>query len=361
LTPVIAQVLSDPVPFAGSDGLTHLVYELEVTNFSSGDTTVEELAVLDAAGGEVVATFAAADVARRLQPVGRREPVDSLTPAMTAIVFLHLTFADAGGVPDQLLHRLSLHVEAAPPGFQQITEEVGSTEVDRTPVVRLGAPLRGTGYVSADSCCDASRHTRATLPIDGRIWLAQRYAVDYEQLDAEGRLFAGDIKDLHSWTIYGEEALAVADGMVVTVIDGLPEQVPGVYPQGLSPDEADGNAVILDLGDGNHVLYAHFQPGSVRVAEGDRVQRGDVLGLVGNSGNSVAPHLHFHVMSRPLSLGSNGLPYLIDAFTVTGQTAGTEAFDIAEAEGTRLEVTPLAPVAAVTNAMPLDQTVVTFD
>jgi murein DD-endopeptidase MepM/ murein hydrolase activator NlpD len=82
---------------------------------------------------------------------------------------------------------------------------------------------------------------------------------------------------------------------------------------------------------------------------------------VGNSGNSVAPHLHFHVMSRPLSLGSNGLPYLIDAFTVTGQTAGTEAFDIAEAEGTRLEVTPLAPVAAVTNAMPLDQMVVTFD
>jgi murein DD-endopeptidase MepM/ murein hydrolase activator NlpD len=145
------------------------------------------------------------------------------------------------------------------------------------------------------------------------------------------------------------------------VIDGLPEQEPGEFPQGISPEEADGNSVILDLGGGNYALYAHFQPGSIRVQVGDRVRRGDVLALVGNSGNTVAPHLHFHVMSGPLSLASNGLPYVVDSFTVTGRTAGTEAFDEAEAEGTALEVTPVNPVERVTQAMPLDQTVVTFD
>jgi len=145
------------------------------------------------------------------------------------------------------------------------------------------------------------------------------------------------------------------------VIAGLPEQEPGVFPEGISLDEADGNSVILDLGGGNYALYAHFQPGSIRVKEGDRVERGDVLALVGNSGNSLAPHLHFHVMNGPLSLASNGLPYVVDSFTATGQSADTEAFDEAEAEGTPLEVTPVDPAETVTEAMPLDQYVVSFD
>ncbi len=119
--------------------------------------------------------------------------------------------------------------------------------------------------------------------------------------------------------------------------------------------------MILDIGGGNYALYAHFQPGSIRVKEGDQVKRGDVLALVGNSGNSLAPHLHFHVMSGRLSLASNGLPYEIDSFKVTGQnTAGTAAFDEAEAEGTPLKVDPVSPARRVTDAMPLDQTVVSF-
>jgi hypothetical protein len=226
----------------------------------------------------------------------------------------------------------------------------------------VGPPLRGSNYLAADSCCDATRHTRATLPINGRVWLAQRYAVDYEQLDAKNRIWSGKKREnLDNYTIYGKKAIAAADGKVVKVIDGLPEQVPGTFPEGISIEEADGNAVILDIGGGNYALYAHFQPGSIRVMEGERVQQGDVLALVGNSGNSLAPHLHFHVMSTPLSLASNGLPYEVDSFTVTGRSPGTEAFDEAEAEGTPLEITPVNPPKSVTDAMPLDQRVVDFD
>jgi murein DD-endopeptidase MepM/ murein hydrolase activator NlpD len=190
--------------------------------------------------------------------------------------------------------------------------------------------------------------------------LAQRYAVDWEQLDADDRIYSGK-KKVENYTIYGQEAIAAADATVVKVVDGLPEQKPGVFPEGISPEEADGNSVILDIGGGNYALYAHFQPGTIRVKEGDRVERGDVLALVGNSGNSLAPHLHFHVMSGPLSLASNGLPYVIDSYTVTGQSAGTDAFDKAEQEGTRLALTPVDPAEKITNAMPLDQRVVDFD
>jgi len=360
LTPIVGEVPHAPVPFAGSDGKTHLDYELETTNFSSGKTTIEKLEVLDADSGDVVATLDTKEVASRLQPAGLRESAKSLAPSMMANVFLDLTFGEAGDMPDRLLHRLSIKAEASPPGHQQITEEVGPTDVDRRAVAVIGPPLKGSNFLAADSCCDSTLHRRATLPINGRISLAQRYAVDWEQLDADDRIYSGK-KKVENYTIYGQEAIAAADATVVKVVDGLPEQKPGVFPEGISPEEADGNSVILDIGGGNFALYAHFQPGSIRVKEGDRVERGDVLALVGNSGNSLAPHLHFHVMSGPLSLASNGLPYVIDSYTVTGQSAGTDAFDKAEQEGTRLAVTPVDPAEKLTNAMPLDQRVVDFD
>src|SRR5262249_14868499 len=104
----------------------------------------------------------------------------------------------------------------------------------------------------------------------------------------------------------------------------------------------------------------HMQPGSLRVRAGDRVRRGQVLGLVGNTGNSVAPHLHFHVMDGPSALDSNGLPYEIDAFTVTGHTPGTAAFDAAEEQGTPLAITPVNPPAAVPHPPPPHQHIVRF-
>ena len=364
LTPIVGEVPNAPIPFEGSDGRTHLVYELEVTNFSSGKVTIERLEVLDAGTKVAVATLEAKEVAARLQPAGFREPVDTLAPSTTAFVFLHVSFKKAGQVPERLVHRLSVKAAAAPPGQQQITEKkVGTTEVDRRDVKVVGPPLRGSDYLAADSCCDATRHTRASLPINGKVWLAQRYAVDYEQLDANNRIWSGkNKKDLDNYTIYGKKAIAAADAKVVKVVDGLPEQVPGVFPENISLEEADGNSVILDLGGSNYALYAHFQPGSIRVEEGERVKRGDVLGLVGNSGNSLAPHLHFHVMNGPLSLASNGLPYEIDSFKVTGKNpGGTAAFDKAEAEGTPLKVDRVEPARRVTEAMPLDQVVVSFD
>ena len=88
LTPVVAEVPHAPIPFAGSDGRTHLVYELETTNFSSGQTTIEQLEVLDRNTGDVVDTLDTEEVTSRLQPAGLREAADALAPSMMANVFL---------------------------------------------------------------------------------------------------------------------------------------------------------------------------------------------------------------------------------------------------------------------------------
>jgi murein DD-endopeptidase MepM/ murein hydrolase activator NlpD len=359
-TPVVASVLYPPVPFEGSDGRTHLVYELQVTNFTPGRATIERLDVLDAASGERVLRMGRAAVAGRLQPVGLREGARQLTASQAATLFLHVTVASADDVPAALEHELTVTAEVVPPDLNPITASVAPVTVDERRLPVLGPPLSGEGIIAADACCDAVRHTRAILAINGQPYVAQRYAVDYEKVDAQGRVYVGERVDPSSYTIYGDQAVAAAEGTVVGAMNDLPEQTPGTFPENIPLDEADGNFVVIDLGDGFFANYAHLQPGSVRVEPGDRVERGDVLGLIGNSGNSVAPHLHFHVMDGPSPLAAQGLPYLIDAFTVTAQSASTEAFDTAEADGTPLQTVPSADAGSHTDQLVLDQRIVTY-
>src|SRR5262249_6881832 len=90
-------------------------------------------------------------------------------------------------------------------------------------------------------------------------------------------------------------------------------------PRAITLQNALGNHVILDIGGGYFAFFAHMQKGSVTVKAGERVRRGQVLGKVGNSGNTSSPHLHFHIMNGPTVFASDGLPYAIDRFELAGQ------------------------------------------
>jgi murein DD-endopeptidase MepM/ murein hydrolase activator NlpD len=130
---------------------------------------------------------------------------------------------------------------------------------------------------------------------------------------------------VRSYYAYGEQVLAVADGTVVAARDGLPDNIPRTAAGfntalPISMDNAGGNSIVIDLGDGQFALYAHLKPGSVRVKAGERVRRGDVVARIGNSGDARWPHLHFQVTSNPHILASEGLPYLLDQYRV--QVAG---------------------------------------
>jgi hypothetical protein len=358
MTPLLLAVQDAPVPFMGSDGRVHLVYELGMTNFSSAEIAVEKVEVVS--DGAILQALDTAAVAQRLQPAGVRESAGTLAKSTRALLFLNVALAPGVKVPSELSHRVALRVSAAPAGHQQLSESGGAIPVDTRPVASIGPPLRGERYISADSCCDAVRHTRAALPINGREWVAQRYAVDWEKTDATGRIYAGPRDKLESYAIFGQPVLAVADAVVVSVFDGEPEQTPGNYPSNIALDKADGNSVILDLGQQRYALYAHMQPGSIEVHVGDKVHLGQVIGRVGDTGNSIVPHLHFQVTDGPTSLSSNGFPYEISSFQVTGTTAGTKAFDEAESDGTPLSITPLVPPQTVKQAMPLDQLIISF-
>ena len=98
----------------------------------------------------------------------------------------------------------------------------------------------------------------------------------------------------------------------------IPENVPLSTERAvpITLDTIGGHHVILSLGAAKFAFYAHLQPGSIRVKVGQRVRRGQVLGLLGNSGNSDAPHLHFHISNENSPVQSEGLPFVLESFTL---------------------------------------------
>lgn len=134
----------------------------------------------------------------------------------------------------------------------------------------------------------------------------------------------------------------------------------GQLPPGIPLEEADGNYVVIDLGGGNFAFYAHMIKGSVAVEVGDFVTRGQVIGLVGNTGNTSAPHLHFHMMSGPSTFGSNGIPYMIYEYDLLGRAPSIEAFDEAEINGTPLKILPVNTPGIHKDDLPLDLRILNF-
>jgi len=360
ITPVVLEVLNAPAVVRGSDEQDHLVYELQLRNAASANAAIERVEVRDAASSRrVLSTLAGGEIEKRLQLGARGTASNTLGPFQGGTLFVHVAIKKGDSLPDEIEHRVEVSAADLPPPLKHTTSVGAKVAVGRGPAVVLGPPLRGGPYIAADGCCDSVRHVRALLPLNGGLYLAQRYAIDWEQLDAQNRIFVGDARNPRSYHIYGNEVLAVADAAVERVVDGLSEATPGALPEGLPVQEADGNHVILALKSGAYVLYAHLQTGSIRVEEGQRVGRGDVLGLVGNSGNSSAPHLHLHVMDRPSGLIANGLPYVFDSYEIVGiDEAGTTDFDRAEATGTPATITAIEPAAQQRKTLPMDLSVV---
>ena len=300
--PLDLQVPVRPTPFLGNDGRTYVVYELHVTNLGDKNVPLTRLDVLS--GTSAIASYEGDELNRAIGAGTTGVDHRTVAAGRRVVVFLWMVVDSPAAVPASWTHRVTVG-ELSVDGAQVSAS-------GQTPVV-ISAPLSGSGWTAVNGPGPESAHRRALIPIEGGMHLAQRFAIDWVQIGPNGQTFSGDVKDNRNYRAYGATALAVADGIVAEVKDGIPENVPGVTSRAvaINADTVGGNHVMLDLGGGRFAFYAHLQPGSLRVKLGDRVTRGQVLGLVGNSGNSTEPHLHFHISDGPSPLGSEGLPYAI--------------------------------------------------
>jgi murein DD-endopeptidase MepM/ murein hydrolase activator NlpD len=124
------------------------------------------------------------------------------------------------------------------------------------------------------------------------------------QFDETGRGDSGSVRSVKSFAYYDVPVYATAPGRVIEVVKNLPDQTPGANPARLRTWQAAGNRVILDIGHGRYAMDAHLVPGSPTVQVGDSIKAGFVMGRLGNSGNTDAPHLHFQAIDKPSSLGA---------------------------------------------------------
>jgi hypothetical protein len=229
----------------------------------------------------------------------------------------------------------------------------------RAPVV-IGPPLEGGGWVVLNGCCETATHRRAGLPLNGKFFLSQRVAIDWVRIDERNRAIVGEAGKNESDLAYGQKAIAVKDARVVSVLDGLPDRTPGKLPTDTTLQNVTGNHVILDLGGGLFAFYAHLKSGSIRVREGERVRRGQVLALTGNSGNTSGSHLHFHVMDAPSALAADGVPYVIDSFALEGRVGSLDNLVDVGQTGAAVDVKRLGAPAPRRDEFPLDLDVVAF-
>jgi Peptidase family M23 len=330
VSPLVVMPLTSPNPVLGADGKVHLAYEMVLVSMAPADIGLKKVETLDATSGAVLGTMEGDGLAQMLKLNGGNKGT-TLSGGGSGTLFMDVTLAKDATVPKAIKHRFDIDVakaapaqvsgdhDPAPEPAQALVFTSNPLAVGPAAVV-IAPPLKGSNWVAGGGCCaPPSYHRGATLPINGAIHVAERFAIDFVQLNDKNMLIAGPMETLSSYAYFGDEIYSVADGTVVGTADGLKEQVPGKLPADATIHMAAGNHVVVEIGEGRFAFYAHMQPGSVRVKVGDKVKTGQVLGLLGNSGNTDTPHLHFHVMDGPSPLVSNGLPYVFTDFTGQGR------------------------------------------
>lgn len=165
----------------------------------------------------------------------------------------------------------------------------GSTQED---AIELAFPLRNGSYTimqGGDSEIGNAVH-RYNTP--------HSYAIDIVKLNENkkrgNQLFSKNVND---YTIYGDTIFSPCDGTIITYYDGVEENIPPTT----NLKKRGGNHVVIRTGD-IKILICHMQKNSIAVKRGDTVKTGDVIGLVGNTGFSIEPHLHIQAYKTERSV-----------------------------------------------------------
>ncbi|MBN9419257.1 hypothetical protein ABS71_01410 [bacterium SCN 62-11] len=315
---VQVQWIQVPIVAPLADG-DRLLYELLLTNHQTEPFQLEEVTFLDQ-DGKAVQSWGAQELAPALKQLGQpQDKTLTLQPGRSAVLYCSLP---ASSTLSQVRHQLKMTLG----GKAAVLEDVGFTP-RREKVPDLSTPFgKGGGWAAVSTPENDSVHRRTMMALHGQFHISQRYAIDWVLTDDKHQYFCGDGSKNTDHYCYGVPALAVADGTVVDLQDGLAEGPPSLSdrPYPITPRTIGGNWVALEIAPGRYAMYAHMQPGSLKVKKGDKVRRGQPLGLIGNSGNTTAPHLHLHVSDRPDWVDGEGVPYQFEAFRRLGTLTMSE-------------------------------------
>lgn len=323
-------------------GQTVYGYELYIGKALSRNLSVAKVEIL--ADGTPIKTYEGEELSqcllKKVDPFSAEEAL--FTGRDYDILLAWPALSPSSPVPSEFSHRVHFS--------NGVVAQGGLAAVTRGTTL-IAPPVKGDRWCAVNGPSNFDRHHRtAVIDFGFQSYRAQRFATDWMQFGPEGRVFTGDGTRCTDYHCYGADLLAVADGTVIEARDGLPEGVPPNNYAPLTLQNVFGNSVILDLGGGRYAAYCHLVPGTVAVRVGETVTLGQVLGKLGNSGNSSGPHLHFHLCNGRDGLLSEGLPFSFASYELLG-TAPADPFTV---------WTPAGAPQVRTGEMPASDQVVTL-
>jgi hypothetical protein len=198
---------------------------------------------------------------------------------------------------------------------------------------------------TADIPVPEKHETKLSLPFKGK-WLVfwggdtkelnlhhdapgQRFAFDFLGIDEQGKTRKSEAQVNEDYFAFGREVLAPADGNVTDVINGVRDNVPG----SMNPSSALGNAVFIQHRENEVSVLAHLKLDSIKVKVGDKVKKGQIIGLCGNSGNSSEPHLHYHLQNTPVIQDGTGIKCYFEKVMVMDEGSKKEKINYSPTKG----------------------------
>lgn len=306
-----------------------LAYELHVTNFDTVPLTLKRVDIFPTQASEPLTTFENDKLSAAMTRIGAAmnmsqdsatggEDTRIIDPGGRNIVFVWIELPVSRVVPTALRHRMIF--SSMPKGAAQVSDariEDFPVPVSQESVLTLTPPFNGGIWVAGDGAVNDSNHRRSLFAIDGNVYSPERFAIDWVKVGPNDDSRHDGSSKNENWWGWGEPVLAVADGEITEAVDEFPDNTPKVIPP-VTLDNIAGNHIILKITPSRFVTYAHLQKGSIKVRSGDRVHCGEVIALLGNSGNTTGAHLHFQVTDRSSVLQAQGVPFVFKDFTYLG-------------------------------------------
>lgn len=320
---------SPPIPVR-MDNKEVLAYELHVTNFDVARLTLKRVEVFaNEESSRPVSSLADDTLTTAMirigspmtmsgNPGGEAKVARVIEPGARSVIFMWIELPSNRAVPVSLKHRM-LFSAAGLDGASttDATLENFQVPVSHDAAPTLDPPFRGGTWFAGNGPSNNSDHRRTITAIDGHIHSAERFAIDWIKVGPNGDSRHDGAAHNENWWGWGEPMLAVGDGEITELVDGIPDNPPRVLPP-VTLDNIAGNHVILKISPNRYVTYAHLQNGSIKVRLHARVRRGDVVALLGNSGNTTGPHLHLQVTDQNSVLEAEGVPFVFGKFTYLG-------------------------------------------
>ena len=312
----------DSVSLVTINGKSTTYYELYVANLSSDSIEITTLQILDKSDSSVILSFAGGDLKQRCMPPTMINGTNVLARGDTSVLYIELVLS--GNKPiNEIAHRFGYKLKNE---VKSNFRECAFIRLSQKNEIVLGPPLGKGNWAAVYEPSWPRGHRRVIYFRNGQRHIPGRYAIDFIRLNELGQYADGGEDSITNWYGYGNNVLAVADGVVSSVrTDFAESKTLSGHPK-YDADMATGNYISINIGNNHFAFYEHLQPGSIKVKPGQHVRKGDIIAAIGFTGQTTGPHLHFHIAGTNSPLGAEGLPFIFDQFVNLGSYTNFENF-----------------------------------